>query len=70
MSTLTERTIVRQVTHLPESNSFQVQWVTQVIKGDYILAETCSRKAYTIDQKAEFLNEVEKASKYVKLAGW
>ena len=66
----TEFRILSQVNHLPEASAVNVQWTNQVLKDDVVISSTYERKAYTKDQKAEFLAEVEGAAAYVTAFGW
>jgi hypothetical protein len=66
----TEVRILSQVTHLPAADAVNVQWTNQVLKDDIVLSSTYERKAYTKDQKAEFLAEVDNAQAYITAFGW
>ena len=70
MSTFTESRIIKQIAHLPPSNTVQVQWANQILKDGNVISETYERKAYTADQKAEFAAEVEGADSYLAVLGW
>ena len=65
-----EKKVLSQVNALPESKSFNVQWTNQVIKEGEIIASTYERKCYAIEQKDEFLAEVDGAGDYSKAIGW
>ena len=67
---LTEQRILKQVSILPAQNAMNVQWANQICRDDEVIAETYERKAYTADQKVEFLAEVEGAEAYVDALGW
>ena len=67
---LAEQKILKQVTTLVQQNAIQVQWANQILRDDELVTETYERKAYTAEQKAEFLAEVEGAAAYVDLMGW
>ena len=67
---LSEQRILKQVTTLPNQSAVNVQWANQIIKDGAVLTETYERKAYTADQKAEFLAEVEGAENYIAALGW
>jgi hypothetical protein len=42
----TESKIIKQITILPQTNSVNVQWANQVLKGTDVISETFERKAY------------------------
>ena len=65
-----EQKVLSQVNALPESSSFNVQWTNQVIKDGEIIASTYERKCYAIEQKDEFLAEIDGAVDYAKAIGW
>lgn len=67
---LTEQRILKQVTILAQQSAANVQWANQVLRDGEIIAETYERKAYTVDQSAEFLLEVEGAASYITALGW
>jgi len=67
---LTEQKVVKQVTHLPQSNTIQVQWANQILRDGEFVSETYERKAYMEAQKNEFLSEVNNALGHVKAMGW
>lgn len=67
---LIEQTIVNQVTIIPKTKTAQVQWSDQIVKDDEVIAENYRRKAYSENQKEEFLYEVDNAEFYVKALGW
>jgi len=66
----TEQKIVSQVNALPDLQVFNVQWTNQVIKDGDIIASTYERKCYAIEQKDEFLAEVDGAVDYANAIGW
>lgn len=65
-----EKKIVSQVNILPFSNTVNVQWSNQILKDDIVIAETYTRKAYSKEQKEEFLDEVENAESYINPLKW
>lgn len=68
---LTEQRILKQVTMLPQSNTINIQWANQVIRdGSELVSETYERKAYSQDQKADFIAEVEGGQAYSDAMGW
>lgn len=67
---LTEQRILKQVTTLPNQSAVNVQWANQILRDGELVTETYERKAYTADQKAEFLTEVEGAENYIAALGW
>lgn len=70
MATFTEQRIIKQVTVLAEQSAVNVQWANRVLKDEEVISEQFERKAYTAEQKAEFLAEVEGAEAYVTALGW
>lgn len=67
---LTEQRILSQVTTLPAQSAANVQWANQILRDDVVISETYERKAYTVEQKADFLSEVEGAENYITALGW
>lgn len=67
---LTEQRILKQVTILAQQSSANVQWANQILRDGEVITETYERKAYTIEQKDDFLAEVEGASNYLAALGW
>lgn len=67
---LTEQTILKQVTVLPNQSAVNVQWANQILRDGELVTETYERKAYTAEQKDEFLTEVEGADGYITILGW
>lgn len=67
---LTENTIIKQVAILPNQSAINVQWANQILRDGEVISENYHRKAYTAEQKAEFLAEVEGAAGYVSAVGW
>jgi hypothetical protein len=67
---LTEQTVLKQVTVLPEQSAINVQWANQVLRDDEVISETYHRKAYTKEQQAEFQAEVPGTATYVAAVGW
>lgn len=67
---ITEQRIIKQVSVLPATGAINVQWANQILKDGNVLTETYERKAYTADQKTEFLAEVEGAVSYATAVGW
>lgn len=67
---LTENKIISQITSLPDSSAFNVQWTNQIIKNGEIIAKTYERKSYTKEQKDEFISEVDNAQFYIQAIGW
>lgn len=68
--TLTEQRILKQVTILPNQSAANVQWANQILRDGELVTETYERKAYSADQKAEFMAEVEGAENYITAMGW
>lgn len=67
---LSEQRILKQVGILPAQSAVNVQWANQILRDGELVSETYERKAYTADQKAEFLAEVEGAASYISALGW
>ena len=66
----TEQRIIKQITVLPANGGINVQWANQVLKNGNVISENFERKAYTVEQKADFLAEVDGAAAYVTAIGW
>lgn len=67
---LTEQRIIKQITILPNNSAVNVQWADQVLRDGIVISETYHRKAYTIEQKTEFLAEVDGATNYIGILNW
>jgi hypothetical protein len=67
---LTEQKVLNQVTILAQQSAVNVQWANQIHRDGVLISEQYERKAYSADQKAEFLAEVEGAEAYVVAMGW
>ena len=67
---LTEQRVISQVTVLPEAQAINVRWADQILRDGVVISEQYVRKAYGIENKAEFEAEVEGAAAYVDAAGW
>jgi hypothetical protein len=67
---LTEQRIIKSIQILPEQSAANVQWADQILRDGELVTETYHRKAYTEDQKDEFLVEVDGASNYIPVLGW
>lgn len=69
---LTERRIQKSVNIMAvnESKVAEVLWVDQVLRGEEIIAESNHRCAYSVDNKEQFLAEVEGAELYIAILGW
>ena len=67
---LTEQKILKQVTVLAQQSAANVQWANQILRDGEVISEQFERKAYTADQKDEFLAEVEGADSYIAILGW
>jgi len=67
---LTEQRILKSVQILPGQSAVNVQWTNQILRDEEVITETYERKAYSIDQKDEFLSEVEGAEAYLTVLGW
>ncbi len=58
---LIEQRVLKQVTILSQQQAANVQWSNQILRDNEIISEQYERKAYTQEQQAEFLAEVEGA---------
>lgn len=67
---LSEQRILKQVSILPAQSAVNVQWANQILRDGEVISETYERKAYTADQAAEFVAEVEGAESYIAALGW
>lgn len=67
---LTEQRILKAVTVKPTQQAIEVQHADQILRDGEVISEQYHRKAYGIEQRAEFEAEVEGASAYVQAAGW
>lgn len=67
---LTEQKILKQVSILPAQSAVNVQWANQILRDGEVISEQFERKAYTAEQKDEFLGEVEGAAAYIEALGW
>lgn len=67
---LTEQRVVKQITVLPNQPAVNVQWSNQILRDTEVISEKFERKSYTVEQKEEFLSEVDGASSYVSILGW
>lgn len=67
---LTEQRVLKSVNILPSQGAANVQWADQILKNGEVISESYHRKAYTQDQKEEFLAEVEGAESYISALGW
>ena len=67
---LTETTILAHVGLNLNANSIEVRWDNIIQRDGETISRVPHRKAYTADQKADFLAEVEGAESYVQALGW
>jgi len=67
---LSEKTVLNQVTILPEQSTINVRWSDQVLRNGKVISEVFRRKAYSQAQMAEFEAEVEDAAMYASAVGW
>lgn len=69
---LTERRIQKSVNivAIEENKVAEVLWVDQVLRDEKIIAESNHRCAYSVDNKEQFLAEVEGAELYMTILGW
>lgn len=67
---LTEQKTLSQVTILPESGAANVRWDNVIYRDGEEISRQPHRKAYTAEQKDDFLAEVEGAEAYLTALGW
>jgi hypothetical protein len=67
---LTEQRILKAVTVKPTQQAIEVQHSDQILRDGEVISEQYHRKAYGIEQKDEFIAEVEGAAAYIQAAGW
>lgn len=67
---LTEKTVLSQVTTLPEQGAVNVRWDNIIERDGVEISRQPHRKAYTADQRAEFEAEVAGAASYIEALGW
>ena len=67
---LTEQKVLKQIAVLPQQGKVNVQWAHQILRDGEIINEQYERKAYSPDQKDEFLAEVEGAQSYITILEW
>jgi len=67
---LTEQRILRAVTVRTDINAIEVEWRDEIARDGEVISSVPHRKAYTADQAAEFMAEVEGAAAYAAAAGW
>jgi hypothetical protein len=67
---LTEEKVLSEVTLLPQANAINVRWYNIIKRDGQVISKTPHRKAYSSDQKSEFLAEVEGAAAFVTAIGW
>jgi hypothetical protein len=67
---LIEQRVLKQISVLPLLKTIDVQWEDQIIKDGVAISKQYHRKAYSENQRDEFLAEVENAVSYVSAVGW
>lgn len=67
---LTEERVLGSVQILPQQSAVNVEWYDLIKRDGEIISKSNHNKAYTAEQKAEFLAEVEGAEAYVAALGW
>lgn len=67
---LTEQKVLAEINCLQQANAIQVRWDNQILRDGEVISSVPHRKAYSVDQKTEFLAEVEGAEAYVTAMGW
>lgn len=66
---LTEQRIIKQVTLLPQEGAIAVQWAHQVLRDGEVITESYHRRAYSGDEKEEFLRSAEGKSAIAAVLG-
>ena len=67
---LTEQRTLAEVTLVIASNTIHVRWDDNILRDGEVILRVPHRKAYSKEQKQEFLDEVENAGVYVPIVGW
>jgi hypothetical protein len=67
---LTEARILKSVEVQVTTKTANVLWADQILRDDVVISETNHRKAYTENQKDEFMTEVEGAESYLTALDW
>ena len=67
---LTEERVLGSVQILPQQLAVNVEWHDLIKRDGEVISKTNHNKAYTSDQKDEFLAEVEGAENYIGALGW
>lgn len=70
MVNLEEKKVLAAVTYSAESNSFEVRWLNKILRDGEVISSIPHRASYSIEQRAEFLAEVQGAEDYLIVAGW
>ncbi len=67
---LTESKVLAHVGLNIPANTIEVRWDNIIWRDEEVISRVPHRKAYSADQKAEFLAEVEGGAAYVQAMGW
>lgn len=67
---LSEQRVLSQITTLPADDAINVQWLDIISRDGVEISRIPHRKAYSRDQSAAFLAEVEGAETYASALGW
>lgn len=67
---LTEERVLGSVQVLIQQSAANVEWHDLIKRDGEVISKSNHNKAYTADQKADFLAEVEGAEVYVTALGW
>jgi hypothetical protein len=67
---LSENRILKSVDIQLTTKTANVLWSDQILRDGEVITEANHRKAYTEDQKDEFLAEVDGAENYLSALGW
>ena len=70
MATLTEERVLGSIQILPQQSAVNVEWHDLIKRDGEVISKSNHNKAYTADQKDEFLAEVEGADSYIAILGW
>jgi len=67
---ITRKKTLASVEIMVESNTINVKWLNNIIEDGEVLSSIPHRCCYSIEQKEQFLTEVENGQQYVTAVGW
>lgn len=67
---ITKQRVLKQVNFLPTENVVAVQWADQIVEDGVVLSESYFRRAYSQEEKAAFIAEVENGAAHAAVFGW